>query len=161
MIKINKNNILASKNEIIELETLVSSRIQKNIHLAKDYTDFLLEYNGCNFEDDCIKYKYFYDGVDNEIEIGLLCSIKDVFEWIESLEYNSEFDQQYLNPLIKNNILTRIGFEKWGGDEISIGMGEKNNGHIYISKLYSAIDFVKIANSFDEFINGLFEDEDC
>lgn len=40
MIKINKNNILASKNEIIELETLVSSRIQKNIHLAKDYTDF-------------------------------------------------------------------------------------------------------------------------
>ena len=52
-------------------------------------------------------------------------------------------------------ILTRIGFEKWGGDEISIGVGKRNNGFIYISKLYSSIDFIKIANNFTDFLNGL------
>ncbi len=47
-----------------------------------------------------------------------------------------------------------IAFTMWSDSEISIGVGQNNNGKIYFSKLFSSIDFYLIADSFNDFINN-------
>lgn len=156
MINIKKSDILANNDDILNLELIIKSKYNKDIKIPQDYINFLLKYNGCNFESETIKYIYFKP----EIELSIFVSVKDLIEYLSD-PYKTDFEGYYLDALINDLILTRIGYEKWGGDEISIGIGKKNNGHIYISKLYSAIDFEKIADSFTEFLNGLviFDDD--
>ena len=129
---------------------LIKNKIKKDIHLPQDYINFLLNYNGCNFEEEYIKYIYS----NSEIELLELSSLQHIIDWLNSPN-KIDFEGYYLNSLINELILPYIGYEKWGGEEISIGIGNKNNGFIYRSKLYSAIEFEKIANSFTEFLNGL------
>lgn len=158
MLNLTKSHKLSNVNEINDLIRILRKKINKNISLPQDYFDFLINYNGANFEDICIKYKYFEEETGG-LELSELVSVKDLLEWISSLE-TIEFKGDYYDSLINDFILTRIGYEKWGGAEISIGIGEKNNGFIYFSKLYSGINFVKLANTFTEFLENLEDTEE-
>ena len=78
MIEIRQSNILTNIDEILNLELLIKNKVSQEISLPQDYINFLLEYNGCNFENETIKYLNY----NPEIELLILSSVKDMSEYL-------------------------------------------------------------------------------
>lgn len=139
----------------ISLEDIKLMEKKYNITIPKDYLDFLIEYNGvyvdCYYNEFLVFNKYD----DKNFFIEDFFTIKCIQKLIEDPELE-------ILDLLKKNLLV-IGTGSSFEDFILIGIGKKNWGKIYYYFLSGYVDTSSlkcICNSFTEYINGYYLEED-
>lgn len=121
--------------ELQEFEALL-----EGLQLPEDYKQHMLQYNGGYPKGDYVCFEP-YEGIIT-------------LSYFNPIKYGASTMEDYLdmrNVFPKNQILIGIIV----GGMLIISLDENSYGHIYIA--YEDVNPEKIANSFTEFINGLFE----
>lgn len=146
-----KDIIINDDYKKVTLKNLANLEEKYNLDLEEKYKNFLLNKNGGYIN---LNYVFYLDENDKDnylhtVEFYSFKRLKDVLK-INLKNKNDEYSIGYL--LLKNNMLN-IGQSNLGF-ELCLSYLKENFGKIYYVDDPHESEFVFLANSFDEFING-------
>lgn len=152
-IKIKTNSKNTIKSDLINIE------LKYNIKLPDEYRNFLINTNGgvCN---EGQEYDFINTLLEREdcIELNNFFSIEELYHDLDVIYKTKREDVHPVEDDIFLYKILRIA-DTYNDLDIGIRLSEEEFGSIYILDTPHG-EKIKIANSFDEFING-FEEEDC